>query len=348
MIPPGGRAGLRPPPADAFADIAPLGDRPVLTVVVDTEEEFDWSKPHSRAAVAVTSIAAQDRAQAICDRWGVVPTYVVDYPVAADAAAAATLRGFADAGRAVIGTHLHPWVNPPHDEDVTIFNSFAGNLPPALEGAKLAVLTDTIERAFGKRPTIYKAGRYGIGASTPGLLAALGYRVDISVFARLLPDGDGGPDFRAFPPRPYWLTPDRSVLEIPLACGFFGLLADAGPRLSPRTQAGLAARLRVPGILSRLRLLEQSRLTPESVDLGELKRITRALVAQGHRVLQFAWHSPSLVAGHTPYVRTDAELTAFLAKLDGYFSFFFNELGGRALTPLEIRAELDQAARQAV
>ena len=158
---------------------------------------------------------------------------------------------------------------------------------------------------------------------------------------------DGGPDFTRFGPDVYWLTPDRSVLEIPLACGFSGLFAGAGPRVYPLAQTPFALRLHAPGVAARLRLLDRSRLTPENVSLGELKRITRALTAQGHRVLQFAWHSPSLAPGHTPYVCTEADLEAFLAKLDDYFSFFMQELGGIALTPTEIRDALEPAARAA-
>ena len=55
---------------------------PELLVVVDTEEEFDWSAPFSREATATRSIPAQARAHDIYDRLGVVPTYVVEYPVA--------------------------------------------------------------------------------------------------------------------------------------------------------------------------------------------------------------------------------------------------------------------------
>ena len=55
---------------------------PELLIVVDTEEEFDWTRPFSRDAVATRSIPAQARAHAIYDRLGIVPTYVVDYPVA--------------------------------------------------------------------------------------------------------------------------------------------------------------------------------------------------------------------------------------------------------------------------
>ena len=52
------------------------------------------------------------------------------------------------AGRAEIGIQLHPWVNPPFEEEVTPRNSFAGNLPRALEHAKFRNLREAIERNF--------------------------------------------------------------------------------------------------------------------------------------------------------------------------------------------------------
>jgi len=39
--------------------------KPLLQVVVDTEEEFDWAAPFNRASTAVTSIDAQPLAQAL-------------------------------------------------------------------------------------------------------------------------------------------------------------------------------------------------------------------------------------------------------------------------------------------
>src|SRR3546814_11173699 len=77
----------------------------------------------------------------------------------------------------------------------TLFRS--GNLPPELEHAKLAALTEAIAGAFGARPVVYKAGRYGVGPATAGILEALGYRIDVSVVP--FPDfsDDGGPDFSA-------------------------------------------------------------------------------------------------------------------------------------------------------
>ena len=64
---------------------------------------------------------------------GVVPVYLVDWPIANSDTAKEILRGPLSDGRAEIGVQLHPWVNPPFQEEVTQHNSFAGNLPRELE-----------------------------------------------------------------------------------------------------------------------------------------------------------------------------------------------------------------------
>jgi hypothetical protein len=53
-------------------------------------------------------------------------------------------------------------------------------------------------------------------------------------------------------------------------------------------------------------------------------------------VFSFAYHSPSLDVGHTPYVRTAAELDAFLDRFRRYFDYFFGEAGGQPATPDDI------------
>ncbi len=70
--------------------------------------------------------------------------------------------------------------------------------------------------------------------------------------------------------------------------------------------------------------------------------MTRALLRSGHRVFSFTYHSPSLAPGNTPYVRTEADLRAFLRRIEQYLEFFFGEIGGRAATPFEIKALAEQ------
>ena len=316
----------------------PAETPPLLLVVVDTEEEFDWSKPLARENRAVASIAEQPRAQEIFAEFGIVPTYVIDHPVAEDHAAASLLRGLADEGACEIGAHLHPWVNPPHDETVTPRNSYPGNLPADLERAKLEVLTALIEANLGRRPTIYKAGRYGLGPNTAATLEALGYRIDVSVVPHTSFAADGGPDFTAFDPRPYWHGEGRRLLEVPLTCAFYGLLRAWGRALYPALAGGLGMSLHLPGIFARSGLLERIRLTPEGVGFAEQRRLTQSLHAQGCRLFSYSYHSPSLAAGNTPYVRDAGELKAFLQRMRDYFAYFVGELGGR---PLAVSALYD-------
>src|SRR5260221_6316145 len=84
---------------------------PQLFVVVDTEEEFDWSAPYSRDNVSVTAIDEVGRLQAVLARFGVTPTYVIDYPVASTTSSAERLAGLARNVDCHIGAHLHPLVS---------------------------------------------------------------------------------------------------------------------------------------------------------------------------------------------------------------------------------------------
>ena len=309
---------------------------PLLLVVIDTEEEFDWRRPHSRENTSVTAISAQGLAQEIFSRYGIIPTYVIDYPVASNPAAVKALRQFADRDACRIGTHLHPWVNPPHTEAVTAFNSYPGNLSPALERAKLEVLTATITQAFGTRPTVYKAGRYGVGPATSQILEDLAYKIDVSVVPYTSFASDGGPDFSALGFEPWWFGSKGDLLEIPLSCGFHGWLRSVGPTLYPRASSDAGMRMRLPGILARSGLLERIRLTPEGVDLAANLRLAHSLYRQGCRIFSFSYHSPSLVPGFTPYVTSESDLSRFLNTIDHFFAFFMEELGGRPSEPSEI------------
>lgn len=306
------------------------GQRPVLVVVVDTEEEFAWDQPFNRANTHTESVASQPMMHsAVFDRFGIVPTYMVDWPVATASAAVQTLKTLHAEGRCEIGAQLHPWVSPPFDELVCEHNSFAGNLPQALERAKLTALTDQIETAFGLRPIAYKAGRYGIGAHSAEILASLGYRIDTSVVPYTSFAALGGPDFTGFDEHPFWFgTGTRQLLELPVTTGFCGLLREHGRTLYPMAQHGIGARARLGAILARTRMLERIRLSPEGAGAADLKRVVRQQLASGCKIFSLSYHSPSLVPGHTPYVRSPADLAAFVSTVEAFCTFFRDEVGG--------------------
>ena len=98
-------------------------------ISVDTEEEFDWGAPFQRSGHTTVSVPMLRKFQEFVEKYGVCPAYFVDYSIISDDEAVAFLRNVAERKTAEIGVHLHPWVNPPFDEEVNVFNSFAGNLP---------------------------------------------------------------------------------------------------------------------------------------------------------------------------------------------------------------------------
>lgn len=322
----------------------PAEQQPLLLVVIDTEEEFDWRAPHDRNSRSVDCIAEQYHAQLLFARHDLVPTYVVDHPVAATPAAAAVFRKWAHDGTCIVGAHLHPWVNPPEREAVNARNSYPGNLPLELEREKLAVLTDTIAENIGQRPNIYKAGRYGLGPNSARVLADLGYEIDLSVVPGTDFGGDGGPDFRGLPHDPFWFGAEGGLFEIPLTRGFPGWLGRWGEPVYNVLGGGVGQRLRLPGVLSRLGMVERIALTPEGVSLEDCKRVTEHLLAAGRRIFTFAYHSSTLLPGGSPYVRTAAARQRFLDKMDAYIGWFREVVGGRGTTPYEIRALCDGAA----
>lgn len=328
-----------PPPAPAARARVATEGRPTLLVVVDTEEEFDWSQPFDRRNTGVGHMRSIHAFQRVCDEAGVRPVYVIDHPIATQEIASGPLREFAAAGRCEIGAHLHPWVSPPFDEPVDAYHSYPGNLEPALERAKLANLVAAIERGTGVRPRAYKAGRYGAGPATTRILEELGFEVDLSPCPPFDFAADGGPDWSRFPCEPYWAGAEGRVLAVPNTGAYVGFVKDGAHGVYRLATAPSLRWARLPGILSRLGAVERLFLSPEGYALEDLKRLTVALRSRGVETFAFSLHSPSVAPGHTPYVRSDADRDKFLDTCRRYFQFFLGELGGRNQTTAEIRSQ---------
>ncbi|MBT9486004.1 MAG: polysaccharide deacetylase family protein [Rubrivivax sp.] len=321
-------------------------ERPVLAVVVDTEEEFDWARPFDRQATGTHSIPAQDAAHGVYDEFGVVPTYVMDYPVATCARAISYFRRLLDSARAEVGTHCHPWVTPPHAEAVNAFNSFHGNLPADLEREKILRSTEAVAQAFGEQPKVFKAGRYGLGPNTFETLQALGYEIDCSYVPHTSFAEGSGPNFMGCPDQPFYTDASGALLEVPLTMGFSGLLGRHGPVLSPAAQGRWGKQLRLPGLLSKARLLELARLSPEGFDMATQCRLLTAMVAQGRRVFTMTYHSPSLQPGCTPYVRNEQDLAEFLSRIRGVLKHFSTVLQGQFVSMSQLKQMGDRARDQ--
>jgi hypothetical protein len=312
------------------ADMSALGG-PRFILTVDTEEEFDWGAPFSRRGYATSHLKAVPRFQDFCAAHEVTPCYLVDFPITEDAFGVDLLGDYARAGIAEIGVQLHPWVNPPFDEAVSLHNSYACNLPASLERAKLTALHGAIVNRFGVKPDVYRAGRYGAGKYTASILEDLDIAIDSSVRSRFDYSGQGGPDYTYHPVTPYWLRRNR-VLELPLTTVFGGVLRSAGCVIFGKMFSSHTAR----AVLARSKMLERIALTPEGIPLDKALEGIDLAMEIGTPVINLSFHSPSLALGHTPYVQDPGQLEQLFAWLGGVFSHL-RALGVRPTTMAEIK-----------
>lgn len=318
------------------------GERPRFWVTIDTEEDFDWSAPFARTGYRLDSVPALADCQRYFEHAEVRPIYLVDWPIVMDDRAVAILGEAQARGCCDIGAQLHPWVTPPHDETVNERNSYTGNLPPALQRAKMTALRDAIRDRFGTSPTVYRAGRYGLGPETATMLTELGFRCDTSVRAGFDYRSGHGPDYRTAPLKPWWVpTTNGAVLEVPVTTVFGGLLGLKGQSLYHRI-AGNGSHIR--SALARLGLAERIALTPEGIPAERACRAIDIALERGLPVLNFSFHSPSLQPGNTPYVRSDADLERFYR----WWDVVLDHLAHRRVEPIDAAGILAMAERWAM
>lgn len=339
MPQPSGDFQAWPPPAELIGLDA--DERPRFWVTIDTEEDFDWDAPFSRTGYRLDSVPALARCQRYFRDAGVKPIYLIDWPVVADDRAVDILGPAQTAAECEIGAQLHPWVTPPHDEAVNANNSYTGNLPEALQRAKMTALRDAISERFGIAPILYRAGRYGLGRETAAMLAELGFRCDTSVRSGFDYRAGHGPDYRAAPLHPWWVTTRHGrVLEAPVTTLFAGLLGDSGASLYHRlARSGM----RGAGALARLGLVERIALTPEGIPAERACRAIDIALARRLPLLNFSFHSPSLQPGNTPYVRSPADLDRFYR----WWDVVLDHLARRGVDPTTAADTVAMAERKA-
>ncbi len=308
-----------------FAEAAPAQPRDArlaCTLVIDAEEDFDWDHPVQGTAYSTAHMQHIALLHDILATYAAVPTYLVTYPVLEDAAAVRAIRAELERGRCGVGIQLHPWVTPPYDDDGRAHEaSYSGNLDAGLEERKLLALVERFRQVFGQSPTVYRAGRYGLGRQTGRLLEQHGFRVDTSIAPRTDFSAEGGPDYSTIDCAPFWFGTARRLLEVPLCRSVIGWSGAAAPLLYRALTGPLLAPSRAVALLTRTRCAERITLSPEGNDFTAMQRLVRSLAARGQTVLPLSFHSSSLHPGRNPYVRSRGDLHHFYDRLSALLAF---------------------------
>ena len=313
--------------------------KPAILVGVDTEADDQWSRG-GRDRLTVRNAERLPALQALCEEYGVRPTYVVTHEMATRAESRGILRDLAASGRCEIGAHLHPWSSPPFRPEDLAAHTYPHNLPPELLDRQLTELTQTIESEIGVRPTTYRAGRNGFDGRTLPILERLGYTVDTSVDPLFNERRKGGPAFAGAPRHPYHPSYDdvrrpgtSKVLEIPITSA-------TEPGLPKALEAAYASLPAIPwrGALKRLGV-QPVWLRPSYTPRDRMLAFASRLAAEGAPCLNVIFHSSELLPGGSPYTPDAASVDRFLADLRALLEHATARLGAVGRTCAEFARE---------
>ena len=304
---------------------------PYLLVGIDTEGDNQWDAA-ARAQQSFENIYALPKLHAIFGRHGVRPTYVVTWPVATDERSTQVLRFLKLRGDCEIGSHHHAWETPPCSPEDVKRHPYAKSLPLDQFEAQLAQLTAANAQAVGEPPVAYRSGRL---VRRRARRRARAIRLSASSRASR---PCSTRRTRAAPTswtrrwrRISWRMTRPFVRDEPRAGNsVFGALDRDVPRGS-RAHAPRAVAVHTRRIL-RSSASRVQWLRPSYSSFEEMCALARRLTIAGVPVLNTLFHSSEAIVGGSPYNRTDAELAAFLDRLDRFLAFAVGELGARPAT----------------
>lgn len=288
--------------------------RAYLCVSIDTEcdKGKGWRSKKPMSFEGVTEGVVR-RLQPMFASFGAKPTYLLSPEVLRDEESVEALRKIEPSCE--LGTHLHGEYAEPGAHEPEVTKDFQRDYEPEVEKAKLAYLTDLFIRAFSYQPRSFRAGRFGIGPASIGILESLGYTVESSVTPHIdwSSAGAKGLSFHGAPTQPY--RPDRrdpakpgdaSILEVPVTI-----------------RKRLANALPIVG-----KHVEPRWLRPTRGDADTLVRVAEDEIAEARRrapgrpvVVNAMFHNVEIVPDKSPYAADEAEAHAILARLRALLAF---------------------------
>lgn len=309
-----------------------------LIITIDTEED-NWDR-YSATDNPISNIERVPDLQNLFDEFGVLPTYLVTYPVATNPRSVAILKKILMDGTCEIGMHCHPWNTPPFNgsRQIQPRDTMLSNLSEDLVHQKLSKHHDAICKNFGIVPVSFRAGRWGYGPAVGRSLCRLGYRFDTSATPYVNWGIYNGPNFTEFGPEIKRFEFDGisnelkncELFEIPPTIGFLQANFRRSQKLSEMMETKIARSLHLNGILDRIGLLNKRWLSPEMTDVDSMIRLARRMQKNNYSFLNMFFHSTSLKGGLSGFVKSNED-KVFFKKIRDFLSFH-RESGWEAMT----------------
>ena len=267
-----------------------------LTIDVEPDCSYNWklSDPLSFAGV---NTGIKERLQPLFNKYGIVPTYLVNNIVLEDEESVGVLKALK--GKYELGTHLHPEFIEPGK---SVFNYAASSMdadcclyPADIEFRKIKNITDLFEKKFRTKPLSFRAGRFAAGKNTFEALTSLGYKVDSSVTPHICWNDRTHKkpiDHSNACNKAYWIN--DSLLEVPISI--------------------------IKSYFKKILWLR-----PTLLNYNQLRKVFSAVVASQRGcqdlILNMMFHNVEVVPKASPYTKTEDDCKKYLEKLEKFFIF---------------------------
>lgn len=302
---------------------------PAFLITIDTEGDDLWSGP---STITAKNAEYLPRFQQLCEKYGLKPTWLTNYEMAADDRFVELGRDAVARGAAEIGMHLHAWNSPPvvplTDDDYR-HCPYLIEYPRTLIEEKVRFMTRLLEDRFERPVTSHRAGRWAFNEAYAKVLLDLGYMVDTSVTPHVSwrayygdPKGNGGPDFTHAPELPYFL--DGGLLEVPMTIMTGGPAAESIRSLLPRGSVLAKAWNRVSPPVRWLR--------PNGMNLKLMLSILDRVLSENRPCAVLMLHSSEMMPGGSPNFRTPESIQVLYEHMEAVFKAAAAGFRGQTLT----------------
>ncbi len=313
--------------------------KPFFLITIDTEGDDLWAGGRE---ISTHNTEFLPRFQNLCEKYLLKPTWLVDYEMAKS-------RGFIEFASDVlerktgeVGMHLHAWNTPPHlpiTHDDYVNQPYLTEYSGKVMEQKIDFMTSLLEDTFQITVASHRAGRWGFNARYARILSERGYLVDCSVtphvsWRRRLgdPAGRGGPDYRGFPDRSYFLDPDDisregnlPLLEVPVS------ILKRGGLCRHTIARALDWSTLSTRVLNRLSK-PVSWLRPNGSNRLEMEMILGKVFDTNQDYAEFILHSSELMPGGSPRFRTAESIDTLYRDIESLFETAKGRFEGKTLT----------------
>lgn len=309
--------------------------RPSFLITIDTEGDNIWAAPRR---VTTHNARYLGRLQDLSEAYGLRPTYLTNYEMAADEVFRDFARRILTAGTGEIGMHLHAWNSPPlfplSDDDVA-HAPYLHEYPTHIIDAKVDAMTYLLEETFQVKMRSHRGGRFSFDERYARALIRNGYTTDCSVTPRRSwrshrgdPSGLGGPDYTDFPNGPYFIDPSdisrpgpSTLLEVPLTTGSFGNgIIDAAVTVASSPAVGFVDRKQILRRALRRLFPDDAFLVPNGRNRRRMEQLISLALRENRGYAELLLHSSELMPGGSPWLTTAHQIDALYDELEALFA----------------------------